>query len=133
MYIRYFVGLIFIYLLAGCSDIKETPVVQNQDLPTYVRNANLPDYWEVQNMIFSLDLSDASLPKRSGQVEVGFIIDSNGQTSSFEIVKSMPKGLWDRQAMKGAKQLAFVRAATNTYTDDIYTTWQFEFKADLSQ
>jgi TonB family protein len=129
------IGILLICTLAGCTDPDKAQVAETQeaDLPTFVRNANLLNYWEVQNTKFAFELSDVASPAQSGQVEVGFIIDSNGQTSGFEIVKSVPDGLWDKQALKGAKQLKFTRADGYTVSEDIYTTWQFDFNATSRQ
>jgi TonB family protein len=65
-----------------------------------------------------------------GIVEVGFIIDVNGNTSHFEVLKSQPTSGWDKQALAAAKQLRFTQAMQDeTPLKPVYTTWLFMFRA----
>ena len=126
------VSLVVLIMLSACSDKNQDEVIENidsNDTPKLVSNAKLHAYWTVQNDKFTFKSSSEASPKESGEVEIGFIIDANGQTSQFEVLRSSPDNLWDEHALKGAKQLNFKKAESNNFHGKIYTTWLFSFKA----
>lgn len=109
---------------------------------TFVPQSDLDKYWLQTNAKFIFDsahsnsaqpdlsMNSEKSPKQNGIVELGFIIDQNGHTSNFEILKSEPPYLWDTQALYAAKQLTFTATELSTEkAKPIYTTWLFTFKS----
>lgn len=108
---------------------------------TFVQQSDLDKYWLQTNAKFIFDTAGAKpphtdlpaniekLPRQGGVVELGFIIDENGHTSHFEVLKSQPNYLWDTQALEAAKQLTFSATELSRQSaKPIYTTWVFTFK-----
>lgn len=106
----------------------------------FVKKSDLGKYWQQTNTTFRFDASHSSASnnmgldssitsiKQSGAVEIGFVIDKEGNTSSFELLRSQPSMMWDAQAIEAAKQLMFM--PVQTPQENIYTTWVFTFQAD---
>lgn len=97
----------------------------------FVKQASLHEYYSQTNAVFTINDVLKTESSKSGIVEVGFIIDENGNTSSFEIVKSSPEGTWHSQALNAAQQLKFSPSSKRLSSGKrVYTTWVFEFTAN---
>jgi phosphohistidine phosphatase SixA len=128
--------------LSACETYKLAENIYDVSQLILVKQSELSDYWVQSNVKFSFEPSYATIkaiqvdnkfsayPHQGGIVEVGFIIDANGNTSHFEILKSQPAGLWHTQALVAAKTLRFsLTEGQKRPAKPIYTTWVFAFKA----
>lgn len=96
-----------------------------------VGQSDLSQYYIQTNAAFTINdvLETESL--LSGVVEIGFIIDENGDTSNFEIVKSSPEDGWHAQAINAAQQLTFSPSGNPIpMGKNVYSTWVFKFTAN---
>ena len=117
--------------IVACSSYqlgKLTPLVANL---LFVKQSDLHKYFRQTNAAFTINNVLKTESSKDGIVEVGFIVDENGKTSSFEIVKSSPEGNWHTQALNAAQQLTFSPQSNSLpMGKNVYTTWVFEFTAN---
>lgn len=92
-----------------------------------VKQSHLQKYWTQTNRQFSLKRHENTEHASKGWVEIGFLIDENGQASHYEVLQSMPTGVWDEHGMNAAQQLRFKATDASVKVPVIYTTWVFEF------
>ena len=117
--------------ILACSSYqlgKQAPVIANL---LFVKQSDLHKYYKQTNAAFTINNVLKTESSKDGIVEVGFIIDENGNTSSFEIVKSAPESNWHTQALNAAQQLTFSPHNNSLpIGKSVYTTWVFEFTAN---
>jgi len=117
--------------IVECSRYQLTERMSVTDNLVFVKQADLHQYFTQTSAAFTITNLLENEPLKNGIIEVGFIIDAQGNTSNFEVVKSVPKGIWQAQALNAAHQLRFSPKENKVEADEsVYTTWVFEFTAN---
>ena len=113
-------------LLAACKSVPELYMTESAIV---VEQAALTDYWVQKETEVSFSSRTLKPPKEDGFVAIKYLIDSNGAIFNPQIMESVPKGAWDKVALRALNAMEFVPAKDNTARTPVYVTMEFNFGA----
>ena len=81
-----------------------------------------PAYWMLDRSTVEKNVKTKDVPRGAvGCSAVSFIIEKNGTTSTFKLLRSMPEGQWDEVSRKVVSGLRFTPGEKNPKPDAVFT------------
>jgi hypothetical protein len=88
----------------------------------------LAQYWVVDRSHIEHGIAQSEVPRNSiGCAAVSFIIERNGHTSTFKLLRAEPEGYWAEVARKVVANLSFSMGPKNTKRDAAFTYLTLSF------
>lgn len=115
--------IILIAMLTGCALQTSQRLTTS---PIEIENTELSNYWEHEVDSFKLEFISTG-PRMPGFVEVKYLIDSNGDVFNATVVKSQPKGVWDKAAIKAISNLKYRNVKQNPEATPVYVSMEISF------
>lgn len=88
----------------------------------------LEDYWVNEKKVAPEYPGRAMERGTSGCVAVGFTIQSDGSTSGHEVLAYYPSKVFDKSAIRAAKQFSYTPSAQNPDKAPVYTLNSFTYQ-----
>ena len=113
-----------IFLIISCSLFLTAAIVQSQQTESIVvvTQDDLPGYWSPTSETTPYYPRNAFNKDKQGCAAIGFVIDSDGTTSSHMVLYSYPDKAFDRAAINAYKRWRFEAANLNAKKAAVFTS-----------
>ena len=117
--------------LAACWFLQNQASVQADDSIPYFSADETNNYWVSEKKVAPRYPSRALRKNEQGCAAIGYIVESDGTTSTHRVIASYPSSLFDDSSIKAAKQFTYVPTENNSERQPIYTTNTFTFQLSI--
>jgi outer membrane biosynthesis protein TonB len=94
----------------------------------------LSSYWSVDRATVERNVGPKDVPRGAiGCAAVSFVVERNGSTSTFKLLRSEPEGWWDELARKVVGGLHFTPGAKNPKNEAVFTYLTLSFTGPGNQ
>jgi len=114
------------FVIFGCVS---TPKQYLTQAPIEIKAEQLNQYWQVsqQSSHFNINANFKTTSEK-GEIQIRYLIDSNGNVFEPTIVKSTPVGVFDKAGLKAFAKMHFVKAKNNPNAVPVYYTMTINFE-----
>jgi len=126
MNLKPFLLLCLTFAAFGCVSTPKQYLTQT---PIAIKAEQLSQYWQVsqQSSHFNIN-ANLKMTSTKGEVQIRYLIDSNGNVFEPTIVKSTPVGVFDKAGLKAFAKMHFVKANENPKAIPVYYTMTINFE-----
>ncbi|MCF6442986.1 energy transducer TonB [Pseudoalteromonas luteoviolacea] len=122
---------IMVLSLLGCSSSMDIENTENSNVMDLTKSKLLVEkYWENTKRVAPLYPVRAAKKGISGCVEFEIVISSKGQVSEYEVIKSIPEGIFNVEARKALKEFKWTQTKDNLIAQPVRTTLQLDFSVE---
>lgn len=91
--------------------------------------AELPKVWTLERKSWTIAATAIDGNEPTGCVAVSFVIEPNGSTSTFKVLRSVPDNAFEDAARRLVKSLRYVPTALNAKREAVFTYLTLTFNA----
>lgn len=113
-------------LTLGLSGCMSTPEPHPNSLDLTADNQRVKDYWQVVLRVNPKYPSKAVKKRVAGCTKFEFVINEQGIPQDFEVVKSYPEGVFDKNILTALKKWRWKPAIKNSANQAVRTSVQLD-------